>query len=87
MSETGRNTRGTGVLHLLTLHQLTNPVPLHPLDREGQRQNRKQTPQRAFKAALYNEWINNDHQVRALLAEMRKLAAKAQQLILEQTTH
>ncbi len=35
-------------------------------------------------AALYSEWINNDRQARALITQMRELAAKAQQLILEQ---
>ncbi|MEI6624120.1 MAG: DUF6788 family protein [Actinomycetes bacterium] len=38
-------------------------------------------------AALYNEWIGNDRQVRALLTQMREIAAKAQQLIIEQTIH
>ncbi len=33
---------------------------------------------------LYTEWINNDRHVRALLAQMRAVAAKAQQLLLEQ---
>lgn len=36
-------------------------------------------------AKLYNEWISNDRQVRALLTQMREIAAKAQKLILEQT--
>ncbi len=35
-------------------------------------------------ADLYTEWINNDRHVRALLAQMRAVAAKAQQLLLEQ---
>lgn len=35
-------------------------------------------------AALYTEWISNDRQIRALLTQMREVAAKAQQLILEQ---
>lgn len=36
-------------------------------------------------ATLYNEWITNDRRVRALLAQMRDVAAKAQQLMLDQT--
>lgn len=36
-------------------------------------------------AKLYHEWISNDRQVRALLTQMREIAAKAQKLILEQT--
>ena len=36
-------------------------------------------------AALYSEWIGNDRQVRALIAEMREVAAQAQQLMLEET--
>ena len=35
--------------------------------------------------ALYSEWIGNDRHVRAILAEMREVAAKAQQLMLEET--
>ena len=35
-------------------------------------------------AQLYNEWIANDRQVRALLAQMRELAAKAAGLILRE---
>jgi hypothetical protein len=35
--------------------------------------------------ALYSEWIGNDRHVRAILAEMREAAAKAQQLMLEET--
>ena len=34
-------------------------------------------------ARLYEEWISNDRTVRALLAEMREVAAEAQALILE----
>jgi len=32
-------------------------------------------------AQLYQEWIGNDRQLRALIAEMRKIAAKATELI------
>jgi Family of unknown function (DUF6788) len=39
-------------------------------------------------ARLYNEWIANDRQVRALLGEMRNVAAKATELIIkEDATH
>ena len=34
---------------------------------------------------IYSEWIGNDRQVRALIAEMREVAAQAQQLMLEET--
>jgi len=43
--------------------------------------NRRFTPSQA---ALYSEWIGNDRQVRALIAEMREVAVKAQQLMLEE---
>lgn len=36
----------------------------------------------AREAELYNEWIGNDRRVRALLARMRKIAAKATELIM-----
>jgi hypothetical protein len=48
----------------------------------GKTVNRRLTPSQA---ALYSEWIGNDRQVRALIAEMRDVAAKAQQLMLEET--
>jgi hypothetical protein len=48
----------------------------------GETVNRRLTPS---EAALYSEWIGNDRQVRALIAEMREVAAKAQQLLLEET--
>ena len=35
-------------------------------------------------AQLYNEWIANDRRVRALLAQMREVAAKAAELILRE---
>lgn len=47
----------------------------------GKTVNKRLTPS---EAALYSEWIRNDRQVRALLAEMREVAAKAQQLMLEE---
>ena len=47
----------------------------------GKTVNRRLSPR---EAALYGEWIGNDRQVRALLAQMREVAAKAQQLMLEE---
>lgn len=38
-------------------------------------------------AQLYNEWIANDRQVRALLTQMRKVAAKATELIMNEAAH
>jgi hypothetical protein len=38
----------------------------------------------AREAELYTEWIDNDRRARALLAEMRQIAAKAATLILEE---
>ena len=46
---------------------------------DGKTVNRRLTEQQA---ALYNEWIANDRHVRALLAQMRAVAAKATELIL-----
>jgi hypothetical protein len=37
-------------------------------------------------AALYSEWIENDRRARALLAQMREIAAKATELILAEET-
>jgi len=48
----------------------------------GKTVNRRLTPD---EAALYSEWIGNDRQVRAIIAEMREVAAHAQQLMLEET--
>ena len=42
-------------------------------------------PQR--EAELYNQWITNDRQARALLAQMREVAAKATGLILQEDTN
>ena len=47
----------------------------------GKTVNRRLTPS---EAALYGEWIGNDRRVRAIIAEMREVAAKAQQLMLEE---
>ena len=46
---------------------------------DGKTVNRRLTEQQAV---LYNEWIANDRHVRALLAQMRAVAAKAAELIL-----
>ena len=35
-------------------------------------------------ATLYSEWIANDRRVRALITQMREVAAEAQQIMLEQ---
>jgi len=35
-------------------------------------------------AALYQEWINNDRRLRAILNQMRKIAAEATQLIMDE---
>ena len=48
----------------------------------GKTVNRRLTP---GEAALYSEWIGNDRRVRAILAEMRQVAAQAQRLMLEET--
>jgi hypothetical protein len=37
-------------------------------------------------AALYKEWIANDRKLRAIIAEMRNLAAKATELQLKEAT-
>jgi len=38
----------------------------------------------AREAELYREWISNDRRVRALLAQMRNVAAKAAELLLKE---
>jgi len=48
---------------------------------DGKTVNRRLTED---EATIYREWIANDRRVRALLAQMREVAAKAQQLLLEQ---
>jgi hypothetical protein len=50
----------------------------------GKTVNRRLTQR---EAELYSEWISNDRQARALLAQMRDIAAKATQLILEEDAH
>jgi hypothetical protein len=35
------------------------------------------------KAQIYEEWIDNDRQMRAVITEMREIAAKAEAIILE----
>jgi len=49
----------------------------------GKTINRRLTDQ---EAELYNEWIANDRRARTLLAEMRRTATKATELILNETT-
>ena len=49
---------------------------------DGKTANRRLSPR---EAALYNEWIANDRHARALLTQMRALAAKATSLVLQQT--
>jgi hypothetical protein len=48
---------------------------------DGKTVNRRLSPRQA---ELYNQWIANDRQARALLRKMRDLAAKASELILEE---
>ena len=38
-------------------------------------------------AALYQEWIGNDRRLRDLLSQMRKVAAEATQLIMDEATN
>ncbi|MHB8288429.1 MAG: DUF6788 family protein [Acidimicrobiales bacterium] len=47
----------------------------------GKTVNRRLSEQQA---TLYNEWIDNDRRAKALLAQMRELAAKTTELILEE---
>ena len=47
----------------------------------GKTVNRRLTPS---EAALYIEWIGNDRRLRALIAEMREVAAEAQRIMLEE---
>ncbi|MDQ3138293.1 MAG: hypothetical protein M3Q93_12015 [Gemmatimonadota bacterium] len=47
---------------------------------DGKTVNRRLNPR---EAELYTEWITNDRRARALLAQMRELAAKATGLILQ----
>lgn len=48
---------------------------------DGKTVNRRLSP---AEAVLYNEWIGNDRHVRAVLREMREVASKAQQLLLDE---
>jgi hypothetical protein len=52
--------------------------------RNGKTVNRRLTQR---EAELYREWIGNDRDARALLAQMREIAAKAAQLILQDDAH
>lgn len=47
----------------------------------GKTVNRRLTER---EAGLYNEWIANDRQARVLLAQMREVAGKATELILQE---
>lgn len=46
---------------------------------DGKTVNRRLSPR---EAELYTEWIGNDRRARALLAQMREVAAKATELIM-----
>jgi hypothetical protein len=48
---------------------------------DGKTVNRRLTED---EATLYNEWIANDRRVRTLIAQMREVAARAQQILLEE---
>ena len=50
---------------------------------DGKTVNRRLSPR---EAELYTEWINNDRRARALLSQMRALAAKATGLVLQEDT-
>ena len=51
---------------------------------DGKTVNRRLTSRQA---ELYNQWIANDRQARALLTKMRDIAAKAGELLLEEAAH
>jgi len=44
-------------------------------------------PGDALEANLYQEWISNDRRIRALLAQIRKVDAKAAALLLKEPPH
>ena len=48
---------------------------------DGKTVNRRLSPR---EAKLYNQWIGNDRRARVLLGEMREVAAKATELILQE---
>ena len=48
---------------------------------DGKTVNRRLSPR---EAELYNQWIGNDRRARVLLGEMREVAAKATELILQE---
>jgi hypothetical protein len=50
---------------------------------DGKTVNRRLSPRQA---QLYNEWIANDRKARAILAQMRTIAAQAAELILPDDT-
>jgi hypothetical protein len=49
---------------------------------DGKTVTRRLTP---TEAALYQEWIDNDRQLRALISQMRHVATKATELIMKET--
>jgi hypothetical protein len=53
------------------------------MDRKDQRQDRHPPAHRPRGRSL-PEWINNDRRLRAILTQMRKIAAEATQLIMDE---
>lgn len=64
------------------------PRPVLPVDRttkvNGKTVTRRLTE---HQASLYQEWIGNDRKLRALIGQMRKVATKAAELLLEEATN
>jgi hypothetical protein len=60
--------------------KLHGPYWLWTAKVNGKTVNRRLTER---EAALYSQWISNDRHASALLAQMREIAAKAAQLILQ----
>jgi len=56
------------------------------MDRQGQRQDHQPAPQRQ-EAEIYQRWINNDRRLRAIIDELRTVAAEATEIILQQARH
>ncbi len=56
------------------------------MDCEGQWQDRDQATDRP-EARLYREWIGNDRRIRALLDQIRKVDAKAAELLLKEAVN
>ena len=57
--------------------------PLLAVDREGERQDRHPATDRTRSPAL-QQWISNDRRIRALLDQIRKVDAKAADLLLKE---